>query len=327
MKIKYGVVFFVCCVLLGAVAIFFPEIKSLVFKMLHRKPAQRVGLVLSGGCVRGAYEVGVWKALEELDVVRHIGAFSGTSIGSINAALFASGDDFKVFRSVWEDAVGEVFVLNDASGGDTIKHFFEVAMEDGFSKALEEGSAAIDGKGRHSGLCSTVELRKLLEGHLPRYWRSGPPDVYATAIERMSRRLKRFKLNGKDSSQYIPYMLASAAVPLIFTPVEIDGVEYLDGGIGIGGDNTPIDPIVKDHPEIDIIIVVYLHCLEKLDHRIDKTNYPGKKIIEIIPSRDISGLAGIGGSIGLSRDSVSSLIDLGYQDTMRVFQRNSYKER
>ena len=44
------------------------------------------GLVLAGGGVRGAYQIGVWKALKELKI--KVSAVSGVSIGAVNGALF-----------------------------------------------------------------------------------------------------------------------------------------------------------------------------------------------------------------------------------------------
>ena len=52
-----------------------------------------LGLVLSGGGAKGAYEVGVWQALEEAGIASNITAISGTSVGAINAALFATRPD------------------------------------------------------------------------------------------------------------------------------------------------------------------------------------------------------------------------------------------
>ena len=46
-------------------------------------------LVLSGGGARGAYQIGVWKALEELNIKCNI--VTGASIGSINGALYTQG--------------------------------------------------------------------------------------------------------------------------------------------------------------------------------------------------------------------------------------------
>ena len=56
-----------------------------------RRPAvfsSRVGVVLSGGGARGAYEAGVLMAFQDAQVPTHIVA--ATSVGSINAASFAA---------------------------------------------------------------------------------------------------------------------------------------------------------------------------------------------------------------------------------------------
>ena len=47
------------------------------------------GIAFSGGGLRGAYEVGAYKAF--LDAHVKINGFTGTSIGSFNAAMCASG--------------------------------------------------------------------------------------------------------------------------------------------------------------------------------------------------------------------------------------------
>ena len=71
-----------------------------------------LGLVLSGGAAKGAYEVGVWQALVETDLADDITAISGTSVGAINAALFASvGDTNKCIR-LWEKEIGGIFQFN-----------------------------------------------------------------------------------------------------------------------------------------------------------------------------------------------------------------------
>ncbi len=49
------------------------------------------GLVLEGGGVKGAYHIGVLKALRENGLDKFDG-YVGTSIGAINAAMLAAGD-------------------------------------------------------------------------------------------------------------------------------------------------------------------------------------------------------------------------------------------
>ena len=67
-------------------------------------------LVLGGGGARGAYEIGVWQALREIgwqfDIV------TGTSVGSINGAIFATGD-FETAEEVWNSLdTGMVFSVD-----------------------------------------------------------------------------------------------------------------------------------------------------------------------------------------------------------------------
>ena len=49
---------------------------------------QGVGLVLSGGGAKGAYQAGVLRALNDMQVP--IGAVSGASIGALNGAIVAA---------------------------------------------------------------------------------------------------------------------------------------------------------------------------------------------------------------------------------------------
>ena len=55
-------------------------------------------LVLSGGGAKGAYQIGVYKALKRLNI--KIDIITGTSIGSINGAALAAGDYFKL-KKFW----------------------------------------------------------------------------------------------------------------------------------------------------------------------------------------------------------------------------------
>lgn len=59
-----------------------------------------IGLVLCGGGGRGAYQIGVWQALNELGLDRYINGVSGTSAGALNAALFACGN-ISLAENVW----------------------------------------------------------------------------------------------------------------------------------------------------------------------------------------------------------------------------------
>ncbi len=56
------------------------------------------GLVLGGGGARGAYQIGVWRALREEAWPVHI--VCGSSVGALNAALVAQGD-YDLAAEIW----------------------------------------------------------------------------------------------------------------------------------------------------------------------------------------------------------------------------------
>ena len=67
-----------------------------------------IGLVLSGGAGKGAYEVGVWQELHVAGLASRVTAISGTSIGAINAAIFATrpNDAERIWREKMVDVIG-----------------------------------------------------------------------------------------------------------------------------------------------------------------------------------------------------------------------------
>ncbi|MDO5070256.1 MAG: patatin-like phospholipase family protein [Neisseria zoodegmatis] len=54
----------------------------------------KIGLVLSGGGAKGAYQVGLMKALNDLDI--QIDAIAGASIGALNSAVLASAPNIRL---------------------------------------------------------------------------------------------------------------------------------------------------------------------------------------------------------------------------------------
>ena len=58
-------------------------------KKLHLDVDNIDTLVLSGGGVKGLYYIGVLKKLEELNILKNINKFAGTSIGAFFSALIS----------------------------------------------------------------------------------------------------------------------------------------------------------------------------------------------------------------------------------------------
>lgn len=317
--------------------------------------SRNMGLVLSGGGAKGAYEIGVWKALCDTGIDRRIKVYSGSSVGAINATLFASIGDPDRCAKVWRESVGQVFVANNKAFQDSVQNTIDdwdslmgdirKGKEPGESlsaaekvgavvvltmsmvvRASEKVNVALQGPSNSVGVCDSGRLREVLERSLPEYWRPDPPIVYVNALEKDSGVVKFFQLNGNKRDCIIDYLMASSAIPGVFDSVEIDGVLYVDGGFEQrGGDNIPIKPIRDKHPDVKDVFVVYLKSAENLKRRITPDEFKGGRLIEIIPSCDIGGaLGGWQGTFDLSDEKVEFLIKLGYEDTMRVLEEKGF---
>ncbi|MCQ2592054.1 MAG: patatin-like phospholipase family protein [Treponema sp.] len=100
--------------------------------------ADRFGLVLSGGGAKGAYEVGVWKALEEYGITKDIDVISGTSVGALNGALFACTDVEKA-EKLWRKEVGySSFLMPDTTSLSEIAKFALNQAEQNLSESKQK---------------------------------------------------------------------------------------------------------------------------------------------------------------------------------------------
>lgn len=76
---------------------------------------KRIGLVLSGGGAKGAYQVGMFRALEELGLAANIKAISGCSIGAYAAVIYAirGNDEYRDFLYRFFDMFSDGTKLSD----------------------------------------------------------------------------------------------------------------------------------------------------------------------------------------------------------------------
>jgi NTE family protein len=164
-----------------------------------------IGLVLGGGGVRGAVQVGMLRALFEAEIVPDI--IVGTSIGAINGAAVANDPT---------PAVVERLVHAWASPAAA------AIYGDSWPKQLRRLARS------RTHLNDPGPLRDLLVdmlGDEPTFEQLAVPlAVTAASIERAAERWF-------DSGPLIPAVLASSSVPGILPPTEIDGEHFVDGGI------------------------------------------------------------------------------------------------
>jgi NTE family protein len=166
--------------------------------------------VLSGGANRGALEVGVLLALIEHDIRPQI--LVGTSIGAINAAILAMNPTLEGARhleEIWHEASEKVFVRRDY-----LSAVWRVVT-------------------RRSSLYDSNKLRELLKSFFPEnaslFSDIKDAELYITAVDLNSGELRVF---GADRSQSIlDAVMASAALPILFSPWQYEGRQYVDGGV------------------------------------------------------------------------------------------------
>ena len=161
----------------------------------------KVGLVLSGGGTRGFAHLGVIQALIEAGIFPDV--ISGTSAGALVGVLYADGYSPQEILTM----------MNWASRFD----FMRPAMP-------REGLLQINGIIKI--LKTSLRSKNFSELKIPLY-------VSATDLN-----------NGKvvyfSEGDLIEPVIASASIPVLFQPVKINGISYVDGGVL---DNLPIKPI------------------------------------------------------------------------------------
>lgn len=263
----------------------------------------KIGLVLPGGGGKGAYQIGVMKALDELGIRKHIKYVSGASIGSLNSLLFMQGD-LEIAMEVWENISYEKILPMD--NFDLVKKGFFLTLGSknmSFVKkyipsALSQGNLSRDGLLEISNKYLNVE--KIKDSGII---------SYASCADIETLNAKYFKYNNCDKERIKKIFLATSAIPSIYEPENIDGKLYVDGGVA---DNVPIQPLYGEG--CDIIIIA--HLTKELVVR--KEDFPNTKIIEIFPSFMEEGV--VKGLLNFSTDTLKRRIQRGYDDTMNSLE-------
>ena len=158
------------------------------------KTPPKIGLALGGGAARGFAHVGVIQVLEEAGITPVL--VTGTSAGSLVAALYASGKNGAQLQTVAE-------TMEESTIADWTLPFF--------GRGVLRGEA----------LAKYVNLQV---GQKPIEAMPMPLGIVATDLNSGNDML--FQRGDTGTA-----VRASSAVPAVFTPVKINGHEYVDGGL------------------------------------------------------------------------------------------------
>jgi NTE family protein len=224
------------------------------------RPASGAGqivLVFQGGGALGAYQAGVYQALQEAGIEPDW--IIGTSIGAINASLVAGNEtqnrlpalrefwqrmahkSFWHSWSAWPQIAQSLAYWRTLSGG--IPGFFEPNLSALWGPLVPLGAD-------RAGYYSTAPLEKTLLDlvDFPLINRCKPRLTVGAAHVRTSQ-MRYF--DGRDMEIGVKHIMASGALPPAFPAVRIDGELYWDGGIL---SNTPTEVVFDDNPRRNSLI-------------------------------------------------------------------------
>jgi NTE family protein len=244
----------------------------------------KTALVLPGGGARGAFQVGVLKAIAELvpkGTVNPFGIISGTSAGAINSVVLAA--KARRFRV----AVAE---LERVWAHFRCHHTGNMAM---LKSSLQWLGALVTGGTlvrMPKSLLDNAPLRDLLSrnvrfpriGHaLEQGWLEA---VSVTAAGYSSARSTSFfeadhkhsewsrtRRVGVRSDLHLDHLMASIAVPMIFPPVRI-GNEYF--GDGAMRQATPLSPALHLGAERILVVGVRNEIADTVPDRVESNLFP-----------------------------------------------------
>jgi len=164
-----------------------------------------VALVLGGGGILGASEVGMLRALVEADVRPDL--VLGSSVGAVNGAVFAADPTAATVNRM--EALWSRLSDDDVFGGSPFRRMSTLART-------------------RTHTHTSQPLRDLLTGAIGADTRIEDLPVrfqcVAASIERAAERWF-------DQGPVVDAVLASSAVPGLLPAVEVDGEHFLDGGL------------------------------------------------------------------------------------------------
>ena len=257
-----------------------------------------LGLVLTGGGARAAYQVGVIQALAEMGHPTNspFNIITGVSAGAINGSYMMSrADEFGVAAQglwdLWANLESEKIYRTDPTAVASLgsKWLKTVGMGGLFSQ-----------KKRANHLLNTEPLRQLLQqelqlDRLSGFFKSGAlrggsfsATNYLTGtalsffdgvdeIQPWSRSTRI----GVRSPLTVEHVMASSAIPIFFPPVPLEGAPYGDGCIRL---TSPVSPAI--HLGADRIIAVGIRYLRTQEQTVE---------LNMATKRDDLTIAEIGG--------------------------------
>lgn len=235
-------------------------------KNQERPPFHTIALLLQGGGSLGAYQGGVYQALYEHNI--HPDWFSGTSIGAINGAIIIGNPPeqrIQKLREFWE-LITPKYLPNyledyfpNYHEGDIARTYLNQMSStiaatkgvEGFFKARPVSPwLQQPGTSEARSYYDPSELRDTLNSFIDfKLINGGKERLSICASNVKTGNSLYFDTDTHEIS--VDHIMAAAALPPGFPPVEIEGEYYWDGGLV---SNTPLQWVLDGSPCQDTLI-------------------------------------------------------------------------
>ena len=275
---------------------------------------ENIGLIMGGGGAKGAYQIGVWKALKERGLENIITGVSGTSVGALNGIMFVSKDINKALN-LWKNLRTSNFLLSNYKPGSILLPLI-IQNQSAFSNSVfADLIESYAGQMRNHSIFSNSALWDLIDDYVD-FWGKNVNDTngdvifYTTTTELSKLQNRFFYLNDKSLDQIKKILLASSAIPMVFPLIEIDGVSHADGGLTGAVGNIPIFPLYNEGFRKFIVITIEINGFE-----FDYDCYDCK-VVHLNLGRG-SKVESMLNTLNFTPEYISALIKHGYEDMMK----------
>lgn len=220
-------------------------------------------VAFSGGGAKGAIYSGVHEALKKGGILDNVKAVAGSSAGAITAAIVALGTPPERFEEISKNTnLQGLLGKQGFSAGVVQLNKDGKPLYDLLDKTIKENIKDFLERSDITNVKDDTELDELRERHknggkiyfkdlalLRKYDPKQYKDLVVTAVEKDTGELTIFSSVDTPNIEIALACRASASIPLVFEPVEIDGKTYVDGGYI---DNIPTKYFRDNEPEFEV---------------------------------------------------------------------------
>ncbi|MEL1247059.1 patatin-like phospholipase family protein [Flavobacterium helocola] len=204
----------------------------------------KVGLVLSGGGAKGLAHIGVLKVIDSLGI--KVDYIAGTSMGAIVGGLYASGYNAEQLDSIFSKIDVDA-LLQDYTPRES-KSFYEKRNDEIYALTLPFNKFKL---GLPSGLSKGLYNFNLISSLTQQVSHIRDFDELPIPFLCIATDAETGEKVVLDSGILAQNMIASGALPTLYSPVEMNGRLLIDGGVI---DNYPVEELKARG--LDIIIGV-----------------------------------------------------------------------